>query len=192
MRNVLFTRTDSYVHVSNAEAAVQVREAERELWDHVTRTTGAKLDRDARAAGLVAGGVPARRPCAGATRSCTTRRTMGILPSSAPTAAVACGPWPRAESAASRAAVRRSLTVLPRARADSSAGSWRRTASSWSPLTPSRRSSRETAAVLADDADDELSVIAAAVEAVWMEHDDVADGFAATTEIIAALRDPSA
>ncbi|MDQ3370639.1 MAG: hypothetical protein M3680_34920 [Myxococcota bacterium] len=46
--------------------------------------------------------------------------------------------------------------------------------------------------MLADDADDELSVIAAAVEAVWMEHDDVADGFAATTEIIAALRDPSA
>jgi hypothetical protein len=190
-RNVLFTRRDAHAHLAKAKATAEVSKVESAFWDHVTRTRGSKLDQDALAAALVEGGVSddqARR-WSNAIVNDETDDGIELDPpelcghcGSAMAGKTACGVCgqprgsaPQADDARSRAArLVRTLVASERLELQSTHAE--------------QAVVEETAAVLADHADDEPSEIAAALEAAWVELDAVAEIFADADEIMAALR----
>ena len=191
-RKVLFTRKDAKIHLSDAKAAAEVRKVERTFWEYVTRTKGARLDREALAEALGAGGVPSEQAfrwsdalvhgeeddgieldppelcahCGSGMRGMTECGVGGQARGSAP----------QLDLAASRARhLVRMLVMTNRLELVS---------------THSEQAVVEqTEMVLADHAGAALPDIAAALAAAWMELDEVADVFAETDEIVGALRE---
>jgi hypothetical protein len=191
-RNVLFTRKDAYAHLSNAKAAAEVRKAERAFWDYVTRTKGSKLERDALAAALVAGGVPSEQALRWSNAIIDGEDDDGIE-LDPPELCAHCG-------SALRGKTECGVCGQPRGSTPQSDATTSRAQRLVRMLVATNRLElasahdehavvEDTEAVLADHADGDLAAIAAALEAAWMEQDAVADVFAETDEIIAALRD---
>ena len=190
-RNVLFTREDAYIHLSNARAAVEVRAVERAFWDYVTLTHGSRFDRDELAAALVAGGVPSEQALRWSTAIVNDEEVDGIE-LDPPDLCAHCGSAMTSKPACGVCGQPRGSAPEPDPTA-SHAGRLVRmlVATNRLELVSTHAETavvKATARVLADYADDELPVIAMALETAWMAQDDVAEVFAEPREIIAALR----
>jgi len=191
-RALLFAREDAHIHLPKAKAAAYVRMAEKAFWAHAKSASGSTLSEDELAAALVLGGVPhdqATRWSRAIVRDedddgveLTLSEDCAHCGSGMRAFVLSCGVCgqprgsaPRAEGSKTRAArlVRRLIAsnrlALVTAHAESAVV-------------------EETAALLDDHKRDELPVVAAALEAAWMDRADVAEVFTELDEIVAALR----
>jgi hypothetical protein len=193
-RNVLFTRKDAHAHLPRAKADIEVREAEREFWDYATRVMGSQPDRDQLAQALAAGGVPSEQALRWSTAIVHDEDDDGVE-LDPPELCAHCGSGMRGKTVCSVCGQPRGSAPQADDESDET-----RAARLVRMLVAKKRLELVSAhaenavvgvtvEVLAEHGDDEPPAIAAALEEAWIDHDDVAEVFAETDEIVQALRD---
>ena len=189
-RNLLFTRKDAYIHLPNAKAAVEVEAAAQAFWARVVSATGSRLDEPELAAVLAAGGVPldqARRW----SRAIVHEEDDDEIELDVPESCAHCGSGVRGRTACGVCGQARESAPLADRNATRAARLVRMLVASNRLELVSAHSERgvveETAMVLNDHDDDALAIVAEALEAAWMARADVAEVFADTDELVAAL-----
>ncbi len=191
-RKLLSTRTDAPIHLSRERAALEVSKAERLFWDFVVRTRGSRLSVEQLAAALTADGL-SRDQASQWSHAIVTGQPNEAIELDPPEVCAHCGSDIRGKKECGVCGQPRGSR--PEVEVDAAAVRARRVVRA---LVAGERLAlvsanaepavvRVTARLLADEADSAPDVVAAALEAAWLELDEVEELFADAEEIAAAL-----